>query len=425
MGNRTATQSTSATDTFSTSYGSNRLNQYKQVAASWGSGANTQTGTLTYDASGNLTKVSSVGTGSGGSGTTEYSFDDADRLTSVVYKNGSGVNLTKSEYVYDGISRLRVSKEFSWVNNAWSQTSEKRRVYDGMNVVQERDSTNAPVAFYTRGSDMGGGIGGLLARSVPNGQNTDHFFYHYDGRGNVVQLTDSNQATAASYKYSAFGTVSSSGAQANANPYQFSTKEVVGGLVYFGYRFYSPGMGRWLNRDPIREIGGLNIYGFVSNNPVSQLDRLGLQPDVQLDMQDQMFDVLEAELEGIVAACRRIFAGDYDSAGLNSGPLSGNLNIYYNHDTRTIDAGAGYSLELTYTPKKFGWGCGYSRNWILTLNPNPDVKKFLDNPNAVTVGGTSSVGAGASLTCIIEQGGGCSFGVGVGTPGPSVTVPLQ
>lgn len=33
----------------------------------------------------------------------------------------------------------------------------------------------------------------------------------------------------------------------------------------------------WPSRDPIQEFGGLNLYGFVGNNPVGRIDRLGLQ----------------------------------------------------------------------------------------------------------------------------------------------------
>jgi hypothetical protein len=36
------------------------------------------------------------------------------------------------------------------------------------------------------------------------------------------------------------------------------------------------GLGKWPNRDPIGERGGLNLYGFVGNNPVNATDLLGL-----------------------------------------------------------------------------------------------------------------------------------------------------
>ena len=49
-------------------------------------------------------------------------------------------------------------------------------------------------------------------------------------------------------------------------------------LVYYGYRYYSPEMGRWGSRDPIGEWGGLNLYGFVGNGPMGSVDTLGLIP---------------------------------------------------------------------------------------------------------------------------------------------------
>jgi hypothetical protein len=39
---------------------------------------------------------------------------------------------------------------------------------------------------------------------------------------------------------------------------------------------YSPELGRWLSRDPIGEIGGLNLYVFCSNNATNLFDVLGL-----------------------------------------------------------------------------------------------------------------------------------------------------
>ena len=41
-------------------------------------------------------------------------------------------------------------------------------------------------------------------------------------------------------------------------------------------RWYSPNTGRWLNRDPIEEKGGRNLYGFVRNGPLNFIDPLGL-----------------------------------------------------------------------------------------------------------------------------------------------------
>ncbi len=57
---------------------------------------------------------------------------------------------------------------------------------------------------------------------------------------------------------------------------EMSCKETKTDLVYYGYRYYSPALGRWLSRDPIEEQGGLNLYAFVNNDPVNKWDVLGL-----------------------------------------------------------------------------------------------------------------------------------------------------
>src|SRR6185503_5382434 len=47
-------------------------------------------------------------------------------------------------------------------------------------------------------------------------------------------------------------------------------------LLYYGFRYYIPSMGRWLSRDPIEETGGINLYCMVGNDPIKRYDILGL-----------------------------------------------------------------------------------------------------------------------------------------------------
>lgn len=48
------------------------------------------------------------------------------------------------------------------------------------------------------------------------------------------------------------------------------------GLYYYGYRYYAPWLGRWLNPDPAGPVDGLNLYRMVRNNPVTFVDTKGL-----------------------------------------------------------------------------------------------------------------------------------------------------
>jgi RHS repeat-associated protein len=192
----------------------------------------------------------------------------------------------KSEFVYDGRGRLRVRKDYNWPSSAWVLIGETRYVYDGMRVIQERNSANTPTVAYTRGQDLSGstegagGIGGLLGRShgYSGGTFGTHSVYYADGNGNITTLLNSSQSAVATYRYDPYGnTTFISGTLANANTYRFSSKEVHpnSGMYYYGYRWYAPNLQRWVNRDPLMEEGGFNLYGFVHNDPLGFVDDAG------------------------------------------------------------------------------------------------------------------------------------------------------
>src|SRR5262249_38148443 len=65
---------------------------------------------------------------------------------------------------------------------------------------------------------------------------------------------------------------------ATANLYRFSSKEihVRSGMYYYLYRFYDPNLQRWINRDRLGELGGVNLYGLLLNSPMSSVDPFGL-----------------------------------------------------------------------------------------------------------------------------------------------------
>ena len=126
--------------------------------------------------------------------------------------------------------------------------------------------------------------------------------YHlaYDGNGNVTDLVGTNGSFVAKYQYDPYGnTIGKSGDLADVNHFRFSTKytDSESGLVYYGFRFYVPEVGRWSGRDPIGEDGfecvrfnlngrrteipkefivADNGYSFVLNNPSAKVDPFGL-----------------------------------------------------------------------------------------------------------------------------------------------------
>jgi RHS repeat-associated protein len=228
----------------------------------------------TFDDNGNLTS----------DGQQSYEYDGENQLVAVQVAES-----WRSEFRYDGKLRRRVRVEKVWQNSQWATASETRYIYDGMLVIQDRDANNLPAVSYTRGRDLSGtregagGIGGLLARTdhrlLVAGDPAAHACYHADGNGNITALANSTRGIVARYLYDPYGNLlAKAGSLADANLHRFSSKEIhaSSSLYYYGYRFYAPSLQRWLNRDPLNERGGLNLYCIVGNSPLGVLDSWGL-----------------------------------------------------------------------------------------------------------------------------------------------------
>jgi RHS repeat-associated protein len=259
-------------------YDPNPLNQYTQITTNAGTPV---TDDLHYDEDGNL--IAGI---VGCAVRTALTYDAENRLIAVEPQTPAP-GTRKAEFTYDYMSR-RVQKQVSDYNaGSWSAASETRFLYDGWNLVREvsiptLDPGLETSVLYVWGLDLSGtlqgagGIGGLLARITENAAH----HYTYDANGNVGQLVNAAAGIiAAHYEYDPFGnTINSNGLLAEVNPYRFSTKylDAETGLYYYGYRNYSADLGRWLNRDPAEEDGGLNIYAQEGNNPVNKVDALGL-----------------------------------------------------------------------------------------------------------------------------------------------------
>ena len=189
------------------------------------------------------------------------------------------------QFKYDYLRR-RVQKvvKNNWNGSSGTTISNLKFVYDGHNQIAELNgSNNTVLATYVWGLDLSGttwgagGVGGLLM--IKDGSKV--YFPGYDGNGNVSGLVDSADGTLdAKYEYAAFGETLRVGGTAIAddNPFRFSTKylDSESGLIYYGYRYYSPSLGRFLNRDPIGELGGSNLYAFVENDPGKWVGLLGV-----------------------------------------------------------------------------------------------------------------------------------------------------
>jgi RHS repeat-associated protein len=230
-----------------------------------------------YDADGNLTN----------DGRWSYTWDAENRATSFT-RNSSAPSgsKVKLDCQYDYRSRRTQKIVSSWNGSAYVAQSTNKFVYDGWNLISILDATNGLVQSFTWGTDASGslqgagGVGGLISMTVHQGTNAGIYFYCYDGNHNVATLVNAtNGAVEAVYELDAFlGIHRATGRLAFVNPFVGSTKfcDWETGFLYYGYRYYDPSTGRWLNRDLIEEGGGANLYGFAGNNLNDFVDAFGL-----------------------------------------------------------------------------------------------------------------------------------------------------
>lgn len=240
----------------------------------------------TYDADGNLAS----------DGRWTYTWDAENRLTSMTAIGSAPVAAKrKLEFSYDCMGRRIQRKVYIWNvgSGVYQLVSTTKFIYDGWILLSELDANNNLIRSYVWGQDVSGslqgagGIGGLLL--INDASNT--YQAGYDGNGNVTTLIKTATGTiSASYDYDPFGNVTQiNGDYAPQNPFRFSTKyaDSETGLLYYGFRYYSPQFGRWLSRDPVEETGGLNLYNFLANSPTLNVDPLG-----QKSLSDHGYDKL-------------------------------------------------------------------------------------------------------------------------------------
>lgn len=214
--------------------------------------ATSGTTTFTYDLNGNTTN----------DGQRTYQWDGANRLVKVIY---SGTN-NYTEFTYDGACRRVRIKEVE----SGTTTSDKRFVFNGISIAERRASDGTTVERRYFGSGF----------QEVGSSSTDEYFYVRDHLGSVRAVIDDTGVERGRWNYSLWGI-------RGAN--QITTNPVEGDFGYTGHynhartgfaaawaRFYDPATTRWLSRDPIGENGGINLYGYVSNNPINAVDPYGL-----------------------------------------------------------------------------------------------------------------------------------------------------
>ncbi len=147
--------------------------------------------------------------------------------------------------------------------------------YDGANMIAEYNEKGNMKAKYNHNL----GIDSPL--SVQQGKNV--YWYHADGLGSIVALSDKHGFEAQEYSYDSFGNIKSENGIVD-QPYTYTGREwdKKTGLYYYRARYYEASTGRFLQRDPMEfKAGDLNLYRYVDSvgNP-------GLLTNMRPDMRD-------------------------------------------------------------------------------------------------------------------------------------------
>ena len=210
-------------------------------------------GTYTYDFNGNRTAR----------GSQVYGYDSHNRLTS--YSNPT----ISATYEYDWAGR-RVAKVVNGTRREF--------VYDHARILAEYDSGVA-VAHYAYGTNTDEVV------MVSRGGAT--YFYHEDGLGNVVAITNAAGAVVQQYAYDGWGNL-----KQNSGSFAFSGSGLVNDFTYTGREYddesslyhyrtraYDPAIGRFLQKDRLQgnrdDPQTENHYAYAGNSPVNRTDPSG------------------------------------------------------------------------------------------------------------------------------------------------------
>ena len=204
---------------------------------------------------------------------TSLSYNQSAQLSAV---NAAGGAL--ASYTYDGFGQRLIKT----VSGSYGEIYQYGQ--DGM-LLEETNASGVAQADYIY----------LNGRPVAVLNGSTVYYLHTDLLGTPQLATDSNQAVAWKASYNPFGQTSSVSGTITQNlrlPGQYFDLE--SGWNHNGFRDYAPGLGRYIEPDPLGRLGsGNNLYVYVGDNPTNLIDPSGL---ADLNLINPTTDTVDWEL---------------------------------------------------------------------------------------------------------------------------------
>jgi RHS repeat-associated protein len=159
-------------------------------------------------------------------------------------------------------------------------------VYDGSDVALVLARQARGRTWWVKQRPLVGGVDQVLAgRYSAAGTQYQNLALVADRQGSTVAAVKSDGSEELSALYpgrNAFGALEGASAGGGTNTESgytgASTPNQTGGFTYLRNRWYDPATGRFLTQDPIGLAGGVNLYAYAGNDPVSYSDPFGLCP---------------------------------------------------------------------------------------------------------------------------------------------------
>jgi RHS repeat-associated protein len=210
--------------------------------------------TLQYDADGNLTSKTKSGVWQ-----QTFTWNTIGQLVAV------STNGASTTFGYDGEGR-RVRKTHNGVTT--------RYLWDDEDLIAELDGAGNPIREYAYfpGIDS--------PHSMRRSSDGAMFYYTTELPGHVTGLVSWGNQAVNRYEHDPWG-VTLSVTEGTSQPLRYGGREYDAeiGLYYNRARYYDPQVGRFISEDPIGLAGGINLYAYVSNDPIQNVDPSGLDPN--------------------------------------------------------------------------------------------------------------------------------------------------